>query len=78
MTGRAIVRLKNGSRYVAEHVEVAAGAVTVTAGRLTIRDVAGERRYAPRSFTVPLRATARIEWLADEAATRLPELAAAA
>lgn len=74
MTGRAIIRVA-GAVYLAEHCQLAGATVTFT-GRRRIRDLSGERLYAPRTITIPAGRVDRIEWLADEqTATRLAAVA---
>jgi hypothetical protein len=75
--GPATVKLANGATYVAERVELDAGALTVIRGALKVRDLAGERTYPARSFTIPIASVARIDW-ADAAADERPRLAAVA
>jgi hypothetical protein len=77
VSGEATVRLADGRVYVGGRVELDTGAVTVIDCRLRVRNLTGERLYPAKTFTVPIAAVERIEWLAPAQAA-CAELRAAA
>jgi hypothetical protein len=70
VTGDATVRLADGRIYVGGRVELDAGAVTIIDCQLRIRNLTGDRLYPPKTFTVPIAAVERIEWLRPTRAAR--------
>jgi hypothetical protein len=63
-SGPAVIRITAARVFVAEHAELADGAITFT-GCLRCRDLRGERYYAPRTLTVHVSRLEWVEWLRD-------------
>jgi hypothetical protein len=63
-SGPAVIHISGERVIVAEHAELADGAITFT-GRLRHRDLTGERHYPPRTLTIHVSRIAEVEWLED-------------
>jgi hypothetical protein len=59
--GPATITLRDGRVYIADRAEETRHRLSFT-GRLRVRNLTGERLYAPRTLSVELRRVKRVDW----------------